>query len=259
MSRLQELQSSFRDAVVALDDGFEAEIAATDRVGVKDRIAIYANAYRSRLIECLEDNYDALHTLLGDDQFVALCQAYVDAHPPHHFSIRWYGDRLADFARVNAPYRDHPYVAELAAFQWTLLEAFDAADRTPVALAEVASIAPTEWPGMRLAFHPSVRRLDLRWNVPTIWSQIDQGHDPVDAPREGDGVSWLVWRQDLQQHFRSLDPDEAWAIDRAREGASFEELCEGLCSWHDESGVPVHAAGLLKRWINDGLVTELIT
>ena len=67
----------------------------------------------------------------------------------------------------------------------------------------------------------------------------------------------MIWRSGLVQRFRSLAADEAWALDRAREDASFSELCEGLCDWHEQAEVAGAAAAMLKQWVGDGMVVGL--
>jgi len=56
VSRISYLQSQFQSAILTLGDGFNDKIAATERVGTQQRIGIYADAYRLRLIECLQDS-----------------------------------------------------------------------------------------------------------------------------------------------------------------------------------------------------------
>jgi len=34
-------------------------------------------------------------------------------------------------------------------------------------------------------------------------------------------------------------------------------MCEALCEWHDADEVPLAAAGMLKRWIVENLLTRL--
>ena len=68
-----------------------------------------------------------------------------------------------------------------------------------------------------------------------------------------------MWRQDLQIYFRSLSVDEAFALDGLLRGENFGALCEGLTEWIDAQNVAVHAAGLLKQWLTDGLIKEIKT
>lgn len=257
MSRISSLQSQFQSAILTLDDEFDDKIVATERVGVKRRIDIYAEAYRLRLIECLQDSYSALYTLLGDNEFDRMCRSYIDTHTPHHYSVRWYGDRLSEYLGETAPYSEHPYLSELAEFEWKLMEAFDERDVSPLTLDEMAAIPPDQWPHLTFALHPSLRRLELAWNVAAMRSAVDEERDPP-APEKGDhAVPWIIWRRQLRQFYRSLAPDDAWMLDQAQSGDDFATLCEGLCQWKGEAEVAVHAAGLLKRWVNDGLITRI--
>lgn len=258
MNGLRALQRRFQDYVLAPRPGpAEADVVSDERAGARARLDVYADAYRLRLIEVLGDNYPALHAVLGDEQFDALARAYIDRHPSHHPSVRWYGAGMAGFLAGAAPWSGQPVLAELAAFEWALRAAFDAADAAPLAPDALATLAPERWPDMRLRLHPSLGRLDLRWNAPALWKAIDAGEDPP-APEPGaQPLAWAVWRSDLRQYFRSLDVAEAWALDAARAGEPFAAICEGLCEWIDAGHVAAHGAGLIKRWLTDGLIIRV--
>jgi len=67
-------------------------------------------------------------------------------------------------------------------------------------------------------------------------------------------TGWVLWRSDLVVRWRSLSVDEAVALDAVRTGATFGEVCELLCEHVDPDSAGMHAASLLKRWLNDGLL-----
>lgn len=258
MRPLNELQGHFQNAILQGDPRFRNAVVNDARVGAEKRIGIYADAYRLRLIEALQDTYTALHAVLGDEQFEALARGYIETHTPSHYSIRWYGGRLSDYARATDPWQAMPAIAELAAFEWAFEEAFDAANAEPVAEAALAALAPGDWATLRLAFHPSLRRLRLQWNVTEIWNAVQRGDDNVPEPEpRSAGVEWLIWRRELRQFFRSLDAAEAAMLDAARDGSPFGALCECLAKTMPAEAVPAYAAGALKGWIGDGLVTGL--
>ena len=68
---------------------------------------------------------------------------------------------------------------------------------------------------------------------------------------------WLVWREQLVTRFRSMSPDEGLALDTLRRGGSFNELCEALATLMAEDEVPLRAAGLLKGWLAQGLISGI--
>ena len=298
---LHSLQAEFQDYLIRPEQtAILIHVAGTAKADAETRLGIYAEAYRLRLIEALDTDFSVLHALLGDDEFERMARAYIDAHPSRHFSIRWFGQHLSDFLRAVLPYREHPAVSEMAAFEWTMTLAFDAADDPLLAMDDMAAVPPASWPGMHFTPHASLHRLDLRWNVPTVWKAHADGNDvtaPIEnplpvatpgavdisdiesdtkraegqprltggpapvpesaAPREP--VAWIVWRQGLTTYFRSLDVDEAWALDALIAGQPFADICQGLCEWIDAQHVAAHAAGFLKSWISDGMIATVKT
>ncbi len=254
---LRTLQEDFQAAVLDDPAHFVAQVVNTATASAECRIDIYAQAYRLRLLEALAGDYTKLAILLGEAQFESLGHSYIAAHPSRHPSLRWLGRHMAAFLAATPPWSGQPLLSEMAAFEWAQGEVFDAPDATALGPAALAAIAPESWPQLRLQAHPSLRRLDLSCNVPAIWQALEDGDEPCERHCGAPTQSWLLWRQNLDIHWRSLSVDERWALDAWRNAASFSELCEGLCEWLEPERVPAHAAGLLKGWVNAGLVTAL--
>lgn len=259
MSNLPRLQVAFQGFLLDAHDAntIAGSVVSDARASAQARLDIYAYAYRTRLSEALEQDFEALHTLLGDDQFHALCLGYLQQHPSQHYSLRYLGQHMSSFLRAHDPYAQQPVLAELAAFEWAMTDAFDAADSNVITLDDLSVLTPAHWGELRCVPHPSVQRLELWWNVPAIWSAASPDHEPP-APQRGDHATpWLVWRQELKTYFRSLSTEEAWAWQAVCSGHSFSDVCSGLCRWLDDEHVPAAAAGMLHHWINDGLVSEI--
>jgi hypothetical protein len=252
------MQSCFQTHVLQGDDAMLAQVSEDARPSAAARLAIYANAYRLRLLEALTTDFPALHTLTGDAMFERIGRVYIDAHPSTHFSIRYFGRHLSSFLAETAPYGESPMLSEMAALEWSLALAFDAADDPVLNETTLAALPAAAWPGMRLRFHASMQRHGFRWNVPELWSAIDQNGEPeapsaYPRPRE-----WIIWRRELQTYFRPLDDTEAWALDRLHAGADFATLCSELCERVEPSQVGLLAAGYLKAWVQAGLIAEII-
>lgn len=267
MTPLNTLQTDFQTFLLRGDERLLQRVTGTARVDARTRAGIYYEAYRLRLLEALDSNYPVLHAWVGGAEFERLGLAYLNVYPSRHFSIRYFGQHLPAYMAAEIC-RDRPYLGEMAALEWALSEAFDAADDSFVRIEEMAELPPEAWPGMRFRLHASVRRLDLLWNVPAIWTPLhalveagEEGEEPaskIPAPAAADVPQpWLIWRQALRTYFRSLSVAEAWAIDAAAQGSTFAEICEGLTEWIEPEQVSLHAAGLLKRWITDGLIGAL--
>jgi hypothetical protein len=252
VSGLAALQQAFQDDLLGADTGVLARLRSTSKADAAKLLAVYRDAYILRLIEALTDDCPALLKQLGPDEFAAMTRAYAAAHPSRHSSIRWFGAKLPAFLRETPPWAERPWLAELAAFERALRDAFDAADAAPIGLDAMAAVAPDAWPGLRFRFLPSLRRLDLAWSVARTWKE--------DAPPERleASVAWAFWRPELVTEYRSLDPDEAWAVDAASGDATFAELCEGLLRWHSPEQAPARAAGLLRAWLDQRMLAAVV-
>jgi hypothetical protein len=255
---LARIQEDFQAFMLHREAAIERHVIGTTRVPIATRLAIYGDGYCSRLIEALQANYPALAQLLGPEDFGVLGTAYVRAHQSSFRSVRYYGCELPEFLGTHPEYAQVPVLAELARWEWAMTEAFDAADATPVGVSALAIVAPEQWAELRFEFHPSLRRLSLFWNVPSMWKALT-GEDEERLPPsvQLEPTEWLLWREDLQTYFRSLQTVESAALDAARRGAAFGEICVGLSEHLSEEETPARAAGYLRRWIESGLICSL--
>jgi hypothetical protein len=257
MPGLRQLQSDLQKHLVGGDGAITDAVVDAPPLTIVERLGIYRNAYRVRLIEALEETYPVLHAVLGDEDFAALGGAFLDAQPSVHRSIRWYGGELAEFLARRPPYAGQPIFAELALLEWTLAEVFDAADALPKPRAALSAIDPSAWSELRFEFHPSLRRLHLRWNTAAVWQAMSRDEAPPDPACAEHPVPWLLWRQNLQNYFRSLSAEEAAALDSALRGDTFGEICAALRDWLPEEEIPLRSASLLATWADSGIIIAI--
>jgi hypothetical protein len=258
VSRLPDIQEAFQRFLLAGDSTISSHVVGTVRVPVQIRLGIYGDAYRSRLIEALESSYPVLASLLGEADFHTLAAQYVRTHESSSFSIRYYGDRMAEFLATEPDYAKAPLLAELAEWEWAMAAAFDAADVEPIDTAALSGIAPEAWAELRFEWSPSVQVLDLEWNVPEIWKAVTEEADERPEPSlHSQALSWLIWRRDLQIYFRPLSGEEAAALAASRASHTFGELCVALCEHFEELEAPRHAAGFLRGWVESGLIVSV--
>jgi hypothetical protein len=249
--RLEELQRHFQGNVLHGEQEIVALVIGTEDVPATTRLAIYSEGYRLRLIDALASNMPRLQQLMGEQEFAALANAYIDECPSTFRSIRWFGDRFAEsLARSHA---SQPWIGELARWEWAVAAAFDASDAPHMDEAALGELAPDEWPELTLRFHPSVQCVPMSTNAPILFKALADDL-PAPAPVVLDATQrWLIWRPELTTQFRSLDESEAATLDLMRSGGTFEAMCELLCDWHDPAQVPALAAGTLRQWIADRL------
>ena len=255
MIGLEPLQRAFADYLLGIDGRVRRQVRASSKASAEVLLQVYRNAYSARLVEVLGNDFPALKALAGETPFEAMARAYIAAHPSRGFSVRGVGAALTRFVEETTPYSDRPCLADMARFEWALIEAFDAADAEPIGVAAMTGLPPAAWPSLRLAFHSSLRIVALETRAPVSWLQHSRG-EAVSEPPSG-AADWLVWRGGLDLRFRDLARDESLALAAAMAGEEFADLCALLVEHGPEGQAAMRAAGLLRVWIEAGLVTGL--
>ena len=241
MPSLRDQQELLQAAILAVEEN--APIVSRQR---SPRLAIYRHAYRARLAGALALNYPVLARVLGDAAFERLAEDYARAVPSRHFSIRWHGAELYRFLT-------DPALVDLARMEWALGTAFDAADAGPLDAGSLARIPVAEWPGLRLALHPSVSVLAMQWAVEAQWESMraEDAHAAPAAP-QAHAHALLVWRKDLQAHWRIASAAEGAALLALGARGTLQETCEALGE-DDAPAVGAWFAG----WIAEGMLMAL--
>lgn len=240
-------QRRFRTALIGdLEDvavHFGNEASATG-------LAVYHNAYRVQLVDCLRETFERLDAWLGSEAFTLAALAHIAERPPHGWTLGVYGDGFdATLARL---YPDDPEVSELAWLEWALSTAFAGIDATPLAANGLPAI---DWDRARLDFVPTLQMGEAATNVGAIWSALSAGETPPAAETLPARAALLVWRQDYTPSFRTIDKDERQALALMLSGATFGELCLAQVEhWGADEGV-ARAGKFLGQWLHDGLVT----
>jgi hypothetical protein len=253
-SMLRGLQKDMQQYLLGKTSGITAAIVDTPPLPAKDRLAIYRNAYQVRLIDALHETYPVLHSLLGDEVWVELGEAFVAEYPSTFRSIRWYGRELPDFLAEREPFSGEPVLAEIALLEWTLSEVFDSPDAEPLRRTALSSVDPAEWGSLKFEFHPSLRRLAFNWNTAAVWKAMNADETPPRPERAPAAASWLLWRQNLQNYFRSMNAVETAALDAALRGLNFGEICERLDDMLPRGQIPAAGASLLGAWADGGII-----
>jgi len=90
-----------------------------------------------------------------------------------------------------------------------------------------------------------------------VWQAMSRAEAPPEPECAPHPVQWLLWRQDLQNYFRSMPADEAAALESALRGENFGRICEALTEWLPDGEIPLRAAGLLSTWADSGIIVAI--
>lgn len=252
--KLQELQTQFQDIVL------NAECVGADWVSQsaqgltsRDRLAIYHNAYRVRLIDVLLDTFEHTAIYLGNEWFHQLASDYVQSHHSTHNNIGLYGREFPQFLAEQLVGDEE--VSELALMDWKLRRAFDGADSTAMTHDDLQQLATGKSGPTCLQPVPTLSISTQHFNTLDIWHAINQDERPPVVERLYQPVDVLIWRKGHSPHFRSLSKIESLAISCVCSGSTLDAIGAALEEEFPDADVATEFGVILHRWLDDQLLT----
>ncbi|MES2142191.1 MAG: DNA-binding domain-containing protein [Pseudomonadota bacterium] len=296
MQPLANLQEALQNHLLNEDESITQQLTRPVNGLLADRLAVYANAYRLRLIDALQKEYRLLHTHLGDERFTELSEVYIDEYPSHFYSISDFTKQLPQFLFTYEP--EQPYLSELAALIRALSLSLESSDAALLSVNALAEVPMQNWPSLCFKYHPSVQYLTFQWNTFELWKSLVQKTAPPrlysqqlgfrqgaaevsnrnvceiheDCEPSGNAAEsssaksmhqknsyCIVWRKQLQSYANSLTEPEAIAFQALQSGACFADACETLykSGLSSETEAATLVANCLTRWLNDHLFSEV--
>ncbi len=258
MTDLRDIQQAFQRYLTDDDEAITGFIVSSASAKAEHRLATYFNAYRVRLVDSLGINYPLVKAMLGETRFEGLAIDYLHRHPSDNASVRWFGDQFSSYLATASGPENFELLSELAVFEWSRLAVFDEqhADNL-ICLQDMAQLPAEKWPQLRFTFKPAIRIVDFNYDIPRLVAAIESNQPKPELVKRPHPTGWLVWRQQLDMHWRSLPADESWALQKAMQGKDFSVICDGLIEWIETDQIALRAAGLVKQWIHDQLITNL--
>jgi hypothetical protein len=207
----------------------------------EQRLAIYVDAYRARLVEALEADFPAVARVLGHRAFHRLSRDYLEVHPSRSYSLNPLGRKLPEFLKPGA-------ARDLARVEVAMSEVFDAEAAEPLTPSDFGAIAPEKFAGLRLAFVPTFRLLELDYDVNGTIDAARQERKTIPSPRRK--RAWVavyrkefqVWRLDLQEAAHA-------ALSTLHRGRTVgQAVAAATRAW---SGKPEELQPQIRRWFGE--------
>src|SRR6266446_8313990 len=153
----------------------EKVITRSRALSAAERLAIYANAYHTRLLECLGEVYPMLKRTLGAEAFDGFAFGYLQEYPSRSYTLNELGRHFPRYLQETRPTTDNaesesasadsadnqPALAEdwpdflidLAQLEWAIYDVFDGVgvEGQPLLQAdELLNIPAERWPEAQL-------------------------------------------------------------------------------------------------------------
>jgi hypothetical protein len=250
-------------------EAVERYVTAGPRLSAADRFDIYRSGYHARLVECLLDDYPVLAAMLNrdhDEQFEALCRAYVDRHPSASPNLNGFGRHMAAFCR-EATLDGFPgfddvraFASELAELEWALVEVLHAETAAPLEISALQALPPEAWANARFVENEAIRVLRFEYPVNAVFiaNRIDEIVPEVPAPCP---TAVAVYRKDMQLWRMDLTPAMMGVLGPLLERKTLGEALAAIeAEVTDPEILAQTGANLMvwfREWVDAGFFTRI--
>jgi hypothetical protein len=229
----------------------EAVIRRSKNVTAADRLAIYANAYYSRLLECLASFFPVLQTALGADVFENFARFLDETRPEP--------EEGSESGEVSWP----DFLIDLTTLEWNLNKVFDGpgVEFQPLLTAEALQAFPPEsFADAHLVPVPCLRLLTFRYPVNAYYTaarHAEEGEE-VDVPDPQEERIALS-RRDFVVRRYPLDAAQYALLEKILAG---ETVGEALAAAAEASGLDDEALGAafqawFRLWVAEGFFQSI--
>ena len=224
-----------------------------------ERLSVYGDAYYARLIECMRELFPATVYALEEETFDQFVLEYLQACPPHSYTLEHLADGFVDFLEESRPDEEEPgelgaewsaFLVDLVKLEWTIDRVFDGPGvegQSQFSAEQLQAIAPEDWPKSRILVAPCLHLLELRFPVNDFYSGFRNESEP-DFPEPAESLVAISRRDYVVRRF-DLSRPQFDLLAALIDGATIEQAiaaCDEAFFAH--GGTEQQLAASMPRW-----------
>jgi hypothetical protein len=238
----------------------EKVITRSRALSAAERLAIYANAYHTRLLECLGEVYPMLKRALGEEAFDGFAFGYLQEYPSRSYTLNELGRHFPRYLEETRPTADNAeaefdsadsansqpalvkgwpdFLIDLARLEWAIYDVFDGlgVEGQPLLQADqLSGIPPESWPRVQLQPVPCLQLLATRFPVNDYYTAVRKADDDaaVAIPASCESFVALTRRQFIVRRY-NLSRIEFALLRAIGDGQSLGQAVEVAASVTDD-------------------------
>lgn len=258
----------------------EKVITRSRALTAAERLAIYANAYHTRLLECLAEVFPMLKRTLGEEAFDGLAFGYLQDYPSRSYTLNELSRHFPRYLQETRPEGDGAdsepsdagssvepptlpndwpdFLIDLAQLEWVIYEVFDGPGVEGQALLgadQLLHIPAERWLEARLELVPCLQLLAMRFPVNDYYTSLRRAKEgeTVSIPPSGQSYVALNRRQFVVRRY-NLSRTEFGLLQAIEDGQPIGQAIEAaaLATDYDQDQLAAHLQLWFRNWTAEG-------
>jgi hypothetical protein len=246
----------------------EAVVRRSRNLTAAERLSIYANAYYTRLLECLGTYYPVLKSTLGEEVFEGFAFEYLQRYPSQSYTLDRLGESFARFLEETRPGREEgvepdrvdwpDFLIDLANLEWNVARVFDGpgVEFQPLLTPEALRSFPAErFAEARLAPVPCLRLLSFQFPVNSYYTAARRAGEGEEVPLPGPAPERVaLTRRDFVVRRYALTVAQHALLEKVLAGATVGEALAAAAgaSDLDDDALAAELRAWFRLWAAEG-------
>lgn len=242
---LELLQSKFQAAILDEVEGIPPNLIHGNR------FSVYQEGYVARLVEVLEEAYEAVVAIIGHERFHALAESYIRKHPSQTTNINHYGREMNLFLKGEPLLKEFPFLSDLARWEWMIIESFHAGALPALTSSDIAALS--NWAEVSIVLQPHIHIMKSEWNLLELWNCRTNPEKKDALPELRQPTQLLVYRQGTELRTVSIGSACYDLLAGLKGGLSFGEALSGL----EDRASGAEVSSWFSEWMALGFFTSV--
>jgi len=179
-----------RELINAGAGNLESVVTRSRKLEASDRLAIYANAYYARLLDCLGEVFPILKRTLGEEVFNGFAFGYLQSYPSQSYTLHHLGRHFITYLDETRPEGSGSvagdwteFLIDLARLEWTIYEVFDGPGLESVDasdLADFLELSQANWLDLHIQVAPCLQLLTVEYPVNDHYTAVRATDDEIE-------------------------------------------------------------------------------
>jgi hypothetical protein len=237
--------AEFSPALINPDQETPAMVTGPKGKLAVKRFNVYRNNVTVSLIDALASIYPAVQRITGVEFFRAMARFHIRETPPHSPLLFEYGRDFPAFIERYEYAQSMPYLADVARIERAWLDAYHAADASPLKPEALAAIAPERLADVSFTPHPAARIVRSQFSTVTIFA-ANRTDGPIGTIDSAASEDALITRPDLEVVVRHLPPGGAIFLMHLVKGETLGAAVTAALESEPSFDIPANISGMIE-------------
>jgi putative DNA-binding protein len=240
--------AAFAPALMDPECATPADVVGPRGKAAAKRYNVYRNNVTVSLIDALAAIYPAVQRITGVEFFRAMARLHVRATPPTSPLLFEYGRDFPAFIEGFEHAQDMPWLADTARVERAWLDAYHAADASPLSGQALASVAPDRLGDLVFAPHPASRIVCSPYPAVAIFAanRVDGQVTPIRSSAAEDA---LITRPEMEVTVRRLPPGGATFLTSLIDGMTLQAAAAAAFAEAPSFDLPAGIAAMVEAGV----------